>query len=143
MRPAVEQIPCNLAGSFGAACQQRLSLVALRYERPSYIAIIANLSVVWAFAMSMLVEGEPFNLENSLGGCCVVFGNVMIVLKKPKPYQGGGAPTAELEIPTGKPEIPDEDEDVDYAPVLPPSRQITPDLHIMIVRKKVKYGLEV
>jgi drug/metabolite transporter (DMT)-like permease len=66
--PNPEHIAWILAGSFASACTETLSLVTMRYEKPSYIAIIANLRVVWAFAMSILVEGEPFHLENALGG---------------------------------------------------------------------------
>jgi drug/metabolite transporter (DMT)-like permease len=95
MWPNPEHIPWILAGSLASACTGTLSLVALRYEKPSYIAVIANLRVVWVFAISILVEGELFNLENALGGCCVVLGTVMIVLKKPTRDQEGGLPVEE------------------------------------------------
>jgi drug/metabolite transporter (DMT)-like permease len=95
MWPNPEHIPWILAGSLASAYTGTLSLVALRYEKPSYIAVIANLRVVWVFAISILVEGELFNLENALGGCCVVLGTVMIVLKKPTRDQEGGLPVEE------------------------------------------------
>lgn len=42
MWPNPEHIPWILSGSVASACTGTLSLVSLRYEKPSYIAIIAN-----------------------------------------------------------------------------------------------------
>lgn len=139
MWPAVEHIPWILAGSLASAMTQTLNLIALRYERPSFLAIIANLSVVWMFAVSMLVEGEAFNLENALGGFCVVFSTVLIVLKKPTPYQGGGAPAGELPPSTGQLEIPEEEDDLDD---VPDSKSKSADTESRISRKSYKYGLQ-
>jgi drug/metabolite transporter (DMT)-like permease len=139
MWPAVEHIPWILAGSLASAFVQTLNLISLRYERPSFLAIIANLSVVWIFAVSMLVEGESFNEENALGGFCVVFGTVMIVLKKPVPYQGGGAPAGELPTDTGKLEILEEQDDLDD---VPDSKSRSADIDGRISKKSVKYGIQ-
>jgi drug/metabolite transporter (DMT)-like permease len=106
MWPNPEHIPWILAGSIAAACTATLSLVALRYEKPSHVAIIANLRVVWVFAISILVDGELLNLENALGGCCVVLGTVMIVLKKPTRDQEGGLPVDEPTPFRGKQKSP-------------------------------------